>query len=365
MTPAGGVARLPSMPRLLAALLALLFALPAAAAEALAPLELREVDESYARWLAEHPPAAQPYADGYHRLEEIHAQLGAQVQRRPHMVRPFMAGRTVKSRPIWGYRIADPAHPITHRVLVFGGIHAIEWIASEAVLAYALEFIDQPVEGVELVVIPVLNIDGRRRVERDLEAGENIFRRANHNGIDLNRDFAIHHESTSLWRHLLPGYHAASPAPLSQPESQAIDRLAGLGHFDLAVSLHSFGGFHYLPWSGRWERPEDQAALRSLGYAMASGMGAHAYRVLQLSRWGFFFRAQGSEIDHLYGAHGIPAVLIECGRTGLSPFRPGEWRSYFWRYNPHRREHHTGQLVGALRAGVLHVSGHYPGPFEP
>jgi hypothetical protein len=353
------------MPRLILALFALLLALPATAAEVLAPLELRDVDDAYARWLEEHPPAEEPSADGYHRLEEIHAQLGAWVQRRPHMVRPFMAGRTVKSRPIWGYRIADPSQPITHRVLVFGGIHAIEWIASEATLGFALDFIDQPVPGVELVVIPVLNVDGRRRVERDLEVGENTFRRANFNGVDLNRDFAIHHEATSFWRHILPGFHASSPEALSQPESQAIDRLAGLGHYDLAVSLHSFGGFHYLPWSGHWDRTEDWPQLRALGYAMAGGMGAYAYRVRQLSRWGFFFRAQGSEIDHLYGAHGIPAVLIECGRTGLSPFRPGEWTSYFWRYNPHRREHHVDQIARALRAGVLHVSGQNPGPFEP
>ncbi len=345
------------MRRLLTILACLLIALPAAAGDALEPLELRDVDDAYARWLEDHSPSTEPRPEAaYHWYEEIHAAMGAWVQRRPHMVRPFMAGRSVKSRPIWGYRVADPGHPITHRVLVFGGIHAMEWISTEATLGFALDFIEDPVPGVELVVIPLLNPDGRKRVERDLEAGENTFRRANFEGVDLNRDFAVHHESTSFWRHILPGYHAASPAPLSQPESQAIDRLAGLGHYDLAVSLHSFGGFHYLPWSGHWDRPPDWPALHALGYAMTAGMGAYAYRVLQLSRWGFFFRAQGSEIDHLYGAHGIPAVLVECSRTGLSPFRPGEWTSFFRRYNPADPSRHVREISGALRAGVLHVS---------
>ncbi len=341
---------------LLTSLFALVLASPALARDALEPLELRDVDDAYARWLEQHPPPTEPHPrDAYHLLEEVHAELGAQVERRPHMVRPFMAGRSIESRPIWGYRVADPEHPVTHRVLVFGGIHALEWISTEATLGFTQWFIEQPVPGVELVVIPILNVDGRRRAEKDVLAGEDRFHRGNHHKVDLNRDFAVHHESTSLWRHILPGFHQASPAPLSQPESQAIDRLAGLGHYDLAVSLHSFGGFHYLPWSGSWERPPDWPALHELGYAMAAGQGAYAYRVLQLSRWGFFFRAQGSEIDHLYGAHGIPSVLVECSRTGLSPFRPREWTSYFLRYNPADPRRHVRELVGALRGGVLHV----------
>ena len=347
---------------LLLLLVALMISLPAWAGDALAPLELREVDDAYARWLQEHAPSDDPHPQPhYHLLEEIHAELGAWVQRRPHMVRPFLAGRTTQSRPIWGYRISDPGHPVTHRVLVFGGIHALEWISSEVVLGFTQEFIQQPPQGVELVVIPVLNVDGRRVAEKDLLAQENTFRRGNGHRVDLNRDFAVHHESTSFWRHILPGYHRASSAPLSQPESQAIDRLAGLGHYDLAVSLHSFGGFLYLPWSGHWARPDDWPTLHALGYAMAAGQGAHAYRVLQLSRWGFFFRAQGSEIDHLYGTHGIPAVLVECSRTGLSPFRPGEWSSYFARYNPADPSRHVREVTGALRAGVLHVA---DGPTE-
>ncbi len=333
----------------------LLLAFPASAQE-LAPLELRDVSHAYAQWLDKHPPRPDNPEPTYHFLEEIHAEMGAWVERRPHAVVPFMAGRTHESRPIWGYVIKDPWHPVTHRVLVFGGIHAIEWISTEVALGFALWFAEHPVPGVELVVIPVVNIDGRRRVERDLREGENVFRRGNLKQVDLNRDFPVHHESTSFWRHLLPRYHSSSDAPLSEPESQAIDRIAGLGHYDLACSLHSWGGFLYLPWSGRWERPPDWPALRELGYAMSAGMGPFAYRVLQLSRWGFFFRAQGSEIDHLYGTHGIPAVLVEVSRTGLSPFRPREWRNYFRRYNPEDAQKHVREGVRLLRAGTLHVA---------
>ncbi len=341
---------------MLAFLIALaLLALPASAQE-LAPLELRDVGAAYARWLEQHPPDPDHPEPDYHLLEQVHAELGAWVQRRPHAVVPFMAGRTHESRPIWGYVIHDPGHPVTHRVLVFGGIHALEWISSEVALGFALWFAEHPVPGVELVVIPVLNIDGRRLAEKDLLAGENKFRRGNLHRVDLNRDFPVHHEATSFWRHLFRGFHVSSPAPLSQPESQAIDRLAGLGHYDLAASLHSFGGFVYVPWSGNWSRPADWPALHDLAYAMSAGQGAYAYRPLQLSRWGFFFRAQGTELDHLYGTYGIPSVLVEVSRSGLSPFRPRELGSFFRRYNPREPSRHVREGVRLLRAGTLYVA---------
>ncbi len=307
-------------------------------------------------WVENHPPPTDHPEPAYHFHDQIHAELAAWVERRPHAVRPFLAGRSAENRPIWGYVIKDPSRPVHTRALVFSCIHALEWISAEVSLALALEFAERPLPGVELVVIPVLNVDGRLKVESDLLEGESRYRRGNAWQVDLNRDFAVHHEAQSFWRHLLPGYHSSSAAPLSQPESRIIDALAAEGDFDFAASLHAFGGFVYLPWSGRWQRPDDWKDLHALGVAMSSGQGAHAYRVLQLSRWGFFFRAQGSELDHLYGEHGIPTVLMECTRSGLSLFRPREWRYYFRWYNPRNPARHLREGRRALAAGLRHSS---------
>jgi len=338
-------------------LLALLLLVLPLRAQALAQLELRDVSGAYARWIAENPPDPEGHPEpGYHFLAEVHAAMAPWVARRPEVVRPFIAGRSVQGRPLWGYVLHDPGHPVKARVLVFANLHAIEWVGTEGALALALEQAAQPMPGVELVVIPVVNVDGRLLVEEDLREGVNRFRRTNAHGVDLNRDFAVNHEAESFWRHLFPGFHASSLAPLSQPESQAIDRVASLGHFDLAVSLHAWGGLVYLPWSGRWDRPPDWPSLHALGVAMNAGQGAHAYRWEQLARWGFFFRAQGSEIDHLYGTYGIPAALVECTKTGLSPFRPGEWGNFFRRYNPRDPSRHVREGLRLLRAGMMHVA---------
>ena len=207
-----------------------------------------------------------------------------------------------------------------------------------------------PVPNVEIVVVPSLNPDGRAKVETDLLAGRNAYRRGNRDNVDLNRDFAVNRTSDAVWKAIIPSRYATSPGALSQPESRALDALAAAEHFDAAVSLHAFGGFIYYPWAGRWERAPDWPEFQRLGLIMQAGMGDHAYKPRQLSRWGFFFRGLGMELDHLYGTYGTRAFLVETTRSGLSPLRPGEWGNHFRLYNPRDPAPHIRRGVGLLRA---------------
>ena len=124
----------------------------------------------------------------------------------------------------------------------------------------------------------------------------------------------------------------------------------------MAVSLHAFGGFMYTPWAGAWERPEDWKVHHRLGTVMSQAQGAHAYKVRQLSRWGFFFRAHGAEIDHIYGKYDTVAFLIELTRSGLNPFRPETFKTPFNWYNPKKPARHVDKGVSALRALVHTLS---------
>ena len=79
----------------------------------------------------------------------------------------------------------------------------------------------------------------------DVYTVQNKYRRGNADNVDLNRDFAVNREAKAIWRHLLPNRYGTSEAPLSQPESRALDALAEAERYDVAVSLHAFGGFFY------------------------------------------------------------------------------------------------------------------------
>lgn len=313
------------------------------------------------------------WPDGVHPEEhyrfsaEIYAQIAPLAAERPGVIRPEMIGRTVKGHPIWAFRVSRPGDEIRHKILVFAGIHALEWISSEVATEYLLKTALSPPRGVEVVVIPILNLDGRYAVERDLKKpAPRPYRRTNARGVDLNRDFEVFRSSDALWQKIVPGFYHTSPAPLSQPESQALDRLGAEG-FDVSVSLHAFGGYVYAPWAGRWAPPPDRERFALLGDVMVSGMPTRPYQSKQLSHWAFFFRALGTELDHFYGKYGTYSFLIELTRSGIEPLDRSTWKNYFRWYNPEDPTEAIGQGYGALRAltGYASFEGLPPRPAPP
>jgi hypothetical protein len=311
--------------------------------------------EELAAWVAEHDGSELPDpATGYSPLAESFARVAQRMQAHPGRASAEIIGRTVLDEPIWAFHVQDDG-PAELSVLVFAGIHALEWISSETAFQLLEDLLVAPPRGARVTVVPILNVDGRLRVEGDLRLGQNVYRRGNAASppVDLNRDFATHHDPTSFWRRLLPGYYSSSPAALSQPETRAIDALAARERYDRAASLHAFGGYFYVPWAGRWSRADDYPEMFALGRCMEAAQGKYAYRTRQLSRWGFFFRAQGAEIDHLYERYGTHAFLVELTRSGLDPLHlRRSVRTYFRWYNPTRPAAHVERGVAALKALV-------------
>lgn len=299
---------------------------------------------------ADHPEPAYRYR------HELYGEIADWVAERPGVITPLLVGRSAGGAPIWGFRVHDP-RPVSsagsaaapQKVLVMGGIHALEWVGTEVVVELMDSVVHRPPPGLELVFIPLYNMDGRQRVEDDLLAGRNVYRRGNANNVDLNRDFAHNRSSEAIWKAIIPDRYTVSPGPLSQPETRALDALARAEQFDYAVSMHAFGGFHYFPWAGRWERPPDWQAHLRLGRVMEWGEVEHAYKSRQLSRWGFFFRGLGMEVDHFYAEYGARSFLIEMTRSGLHPLRPGEWSSNFRLYNPPDPAPHAERGMRGLR----------------
>lgn len=317
---------------------------PSADAVRPVPMEV----SAYIRWARRQVP--DPHPEAAYRFEaDVHAALLPLVEAMPQRVTPIRIGRSVENRPIWGFRVREHRTPVTRKLLVFANIHALEWITTEVAVGFLQEIAAHPPPGVEVVVVPVLNPDGRAKVEQDLRSGRNVYRRGNQRNVDLNRDFAVNREARAVWRHVIPRRYASTDAPLSQPESQSLERLAAQEGFDVAVSLHAYGGWLFHPWAGDWERPEDRATFERLGREIQRGQGGRAYNVKQLGRWAFFFRGHGMELDHLYGEHGTLAFLWELTR-GRSPLAPATWKTDFRIYNPPEPGRAVRRDVGGLRA---------------
>jgi hypothetical protein len=342
---------------LLAAALAAPPDLPAPSLEEARPEDARPLPpevSAYLRWAGKQAQTEHP-EPAYRFEADVHAAIRPLVEAMPERVTPIRVGRSVENRPIWGFRVREHRTPVSRKLLVFANIHALEWITTEVATDFLREIAANPPPGVEVVVVPVLNPDGRAKVERDLREGRNIYRRGNLPNVDLNRDFAVNREARAVWRHIIPRRYVTSEAPLSQPESQALDRLAAREEFDVAVSLHAYGGWLFYPWAGDWQRPADRATFERLSREIQRGQGARAYNPKQLGRWAFFFRGHGMELDHLYGEHGTLAFLWELTR-GRSPLAPGTWKSKFRIYNPPDPSRAIRRDVGGLRALTSAVS---------
>lgn len=306
-------------------------------------------------WLAsERAPEAYPdTASSYRFSVQLFADIDAALQAHPEAAWVEQYGESLHGRPLWAFHLGP--EEADHSTLVFANLHALEWIGSEVATDLLVELIHHPPTDVAVTIVPVANPDGRAKVEQDLLLGRDVYRRGNQDNVDLNRDWAVNREPPAVWRHLIPGYYGHSDTPLSQPETSALDALVAQRRYTRAASLHSFGGYLYYPWSGAWERPADRGDFLTLGRAMEQAQGPRAYRTRQLSRWGFFFRACGSEIDHLYGRYGTRAFLIELTRSGLRPLRlRQDMKTPFRWYNPRQSARHRRRGLDAVRALVFH-----------
>lgn len=115
--------------------------------------------------------------------------------------RQFVLGRSVDGRAILAFQVGDTDSQ--RRELVVGCIHGNE--AAGLAVARRLERSSPP--GLDLWIVPVLNVDG-------LVAGT----RGNAHRVDLNRNFP--------WRwQPLGGLFYSGPRPLSEPESRSAYRL--------------------------------------------------------------------------------------------------------------------------------------------
>lgn len=326
-------------------------------------LSLALADEpDFLRWASrQEAPVEHPErAAGYDFAATLFHRVAAVVESNPGVVQPLFLGRSVERRPIWGFRVGAPDAEPGRKLLVFSQLHALEWIGAEVSVSFLEQLEQELPEGLEVVVVPLVNPDGRWRAEQDLLLDNlDAYRRANANGVDLNRDFAVNREPDSIWARVpyTKRYFTSSPAPLSQPETQALDALMASEGFDAGVDLHSYGGYIEYPWAGTWDRSPEHELMQARGQRMAAAQPGRAYGVIQLSHFIFFFRGLGMSIDHMHGEYEMEAYLIELTRTGLSVRQPSTFKDYFRWYNPVDKVPHRDAGVAALMQLARELSG--------
>jgi predicted deacylase len=196
------------------------------------------------------------------------------VPPRPAVVERRVIGRTVQDRPVRAWRLGDPGARVT--AVAIAAMHGDE--------TAPMDLLEQlrdgrPVTGVDLWVVPVVNPDG-------VLAG----RRANANGVDLNRNFP--REWTDL-----DGEVESGTGPASEPETRALMRFLRQVDPRFVVSFHQ--PLHGIDVHGpkkRWFARRLADSLRLPRREFACGSSCHG----TFTQW-FNHRFEGVAVTVEYG----------------------------------------------------------------
>jgi len=269
--------------------------------------------------------------EAYHTYGEILALVDSLAKVHPKLIHRFPIGRTSQEdQTIFAVSLTSPLRPAAEKptVLINGCHHADEVLGAEIcteairtlVEAYGRDSAATAwLDALEIVVVPVVNVDGHRVVTsgRDPRWRKNT-RDTNGDGIlyefgegvDLNRNYNFN------WAHGGSGDSSSERyrgrLPMSELENRAIDTLARSRRFLLSLTYHSQGEVVYYPWSWRGRSAPDNALLTQIAQELAGSIvtmnGDTCYR----AEYGAGM--VGQSYPFLYGRFGTFDFVVETGR---------------------------------------------------
>ncbi|HOX45389.1 MAG TPA: M14 family zinc carboxypeptidase [Myxococcota bacterium] len=258
--------------------------------------------------------------------EQVAAAIRAIARAHPRRTRLLELGPSGEGRPILGLRLADdPDDRLRPAVLLTAAHHGRELATPEFVLDAALELLqgDDPrarawLAGLAVVAVPLVNPDGAeafwhlgdqfgRKSRRVAASGQRL-----NSGVDLNRNYPFRWGSleTRFNTSLAESDFYRGPAPASEPEVQAMLRLAEAERFVANLSYHGAATRLLVPYTVPGvPDPAPHTAL-ILGEELVRGLehrfGSQRYTLVR-----GLYPVDGVEQDHLFHAFGTLAYLLE------------------------------------------------------
>ena len=265
-------------------------------------------------------------------------------------------GQTVDGNRLYDFRVGNPA--AERHLLVFGGIHAREYITAQLVMRQLVQLLsDQSTNGsyeniavrellsnTEIHFIPMANPDGigisqlgleglhteavretvRQIAAKDGKALTESYLRqwkSNANGVDLNRNFDALWESYNDHLGHASADHYKGIAPECELESKALADLTRQFQFDATLSYHTQGEVIYWNFGQEGE-------LKNMSLLLAN-------RVSELTGYRLDGNFQALDTagykDWAISKLGIPSLTIEAGHGG-NPVDPAQMDA-IWREN--------------------------------
>lgn len=260
----------------------------------------------------------------YHSIDEGATELEAYATNYPEICHRESLGKTHEGRDIWAVRIGkNPDNKDLPRMLIFGLVHAREWISAELpfyTIKQLLEGYGTNPELTELVdtrviwVIPITNPDGLEYSQK-----QSRMWRKNRNpngswstGVDVNRNFEVGWGTgSSSWgsSDVYRGPHHGS-----ENETKALLQLMERERFHVSLCFHSYSEIILHPWGQSEDDPPHLDVYKHHSEKMKAFNGYRHGPVAQV-----LYLAGGATDDTFFAKYGCWSWTFELGRQFVPP----------------------------------------------
>jgi murein tripeptide amidase MpaA len=296
------------------------------------------IDAERAQIEAAHRQRDAAWFTTYRTRTEINDRLDASAAAYPGFVTLFSAGNSVEGRPIRGLRITAPdlpGNPRATRPAAFfhGAQHAREWISPMVCMWIADQLLERYatdarvrdiVDHAEIIIIPVMNVDGYEYTWTPNNRLWRKNRRDNGNGtfgVDNNRNWGYQWggegASTATNNETYRG-----PSAFSEPETQALrDFMTANPRIRAHIDFHSYSQLVLTPWGYTAALPPEATLFEEVYGAMESSIEAvHGMNYTAGPTYTTIYPASGVSLDWSFGALGVLGTSIELRDTGQTGF---------------------------------------------
>lgn len=306
---------------------------------------IRELEAHYARELAKDgpfnpqdltPPLGQGAMGGHWTLAQMEAILDSFAQDFPAICAAKTSiGTTIEGRSLWMVKISDNVSVDENEPEVgFDGMHhAREPLAMEATVNFMnwllTNYGTDPeatflVDNREMYFVPLVNPDGYEYNRQTNPGGGGLWRKNRRNngggifGVDINRNYPTGWSAPNGGNSTSPSSDVyRGTAPLSEPESAALNAFFTARDFVQVFSSHTYQDVLLRPWGYQNGDPANVAEYDRIGAAATAQNGiGHG------SASGLLYIAAGTTLDHAHVAHGAFGWTAEMGRSDEGQFWP-------------------------------------------